>query len=62
MTKDKMTDAEKERLGAMAIFFNVDICALFECPEEGCTECPMKKMTDAQEDLILAMSEVLHNY
>lgn len=62
MTKDKMTDAEKEKLGAMAMFFNVDICTLFECPEDGCTECPIKRVIDAQEDVILAISEAVCNY
>jgi hypothetical protein len=62
MTKDKMTDVEKEKLGAMGIFFNADICTVFECPEEGCTECPIGRVIEAQEDLMLAISEAIHNH
>jgi hypothetical protein len=62
MTKDKMTSAEKERLEGMEIFFNVDICPAFECPEEGCTECPIRRVVDAQEDLIIAVSEAIRNH
>lgn len=62
MTKDKMTDTEKARLEGMETIFNVDICTVFQCPEEGCTECPLKRVVDAQEDLMLAISETLRNY
>lgn len=62
MTKDKMTDVEKARLEGMETIFNVDICTVFRCPEEGCTECPLKRVVDAQEDLMLAISEAIRNY
>lgn len=62
MTKDKMTNDEKTRLEGMEIFFNVDICTVFECPAEGCTECPLRRVVNAQEDLMIAISETLRNY
>ena len=62
MTKDKMANDEKARLEGMEIFFNIDICTVFECPEEGCTECPLYKVISAQEDLMVAIGETLRNY
>lgn len=62
MTKDKMTDTEKARLEGMETMLNIDICMVFECPAEGCTECPLHKVVNAQEDLMLAISETLRNY
>ena len=62
MTKEKMTDIEKARLEGMTSFFNIDICTAFECPSEGCDECPLKRVVDAQEDLILAISRTICDY
>ena len=62
MTKDKMTDTEKAMLEGMEIFLNVDICTVFECPEEGCTECPIGRVINAQRDLMLAISEAICNH
>lgn len=62
MTKDKMTDIEKARLQGMEIFFNVDICPEFNCPEEGCDECPIRRVVEAQEDLLKAISGTIRNY
>lgn len=59
MTKDKMTDTEKARLEGMEAIFNVDICTVFQCPEEGCTECPLRRVVDAQEDLMIAISRTI---
>ena len=61
MTKDKMTDTEKARLEGMEAILNVDICTVFECPEEGCTECPIRRVIDAQKDLMLAIGEAICN-
>ena len=62
MTVDKMTDVEKARLEGMETIFNVDICTVFKCPEEGCTECPLKRVVDAQEDLMVAISRTICDY
>ena len=62
MTKDKMTDTEKAMLEGMEVIFNTDICTVFECPAEGCTECPLHKVVNAQEDLMLAISETLRSF
>lgn len=56
MTKDKMTDVEKARLEGMEVIFNVDICPAFECPDEGCEECPIRKVVEAQENLMVTIS------
>ena len=62
MTKNKITDTEKAKLKGMEIIFNVDICPAFECPEEGCDECPIRRVVDAQEDLMVAISRAVCNY
>ena len=62
MTKDKMTDTEKARLKGMEAILNADICTVFECPEEGCTECPIGRVIDAQKDLMLAIREAICNH
>ena len=59
MTKDKMTDTEKAKLQGMEIIFNVDICPAFECPEEGCDECPIRRVVEAQEDLVIAIGRAV---
>lgn len=62
MTKDKMTDTEKARLEGMEAIFNVDICTVFQCPEEGCSECPLQRVVNAQEDLMIAISRTICDY
>jgi hypothetical protein len=62
MTKDKMTNEEKARLDGIGVVLNLDICSAFECPYDGCDECPIRNVINAQEDLILAISRVLGNY
>lgn len=59
MTKDKMTDTEKARLEGMEVIFNVDICTVFQCPEEGCYECPLQRVVNAQENLVNAISRAI---
>lgn len=62
MTKDKITDVEKARLEGMEIIFNVDICPAFVCPPEGCVECPIRKVVEAQEKLMVAISNAVCDY
>lgn len=62
MTKGAMTNTEKEKLEAMKIFFDVDICTAFECPEEGCDECPIRTVIDAQENLMRAIVKTICNH
>lgn len=62
MTKDKMTNGEKAKLQGMQIIFNVDICPAFECPEEGCDECPIRGVVEAQEDLMVTISKAVYNH
>jgi hypothetical protein len=59
MTKDKMTDAEKRILEGMGVIFNVDICPAFECPKEGCDKCPIHKVVNAQQDLMVTIERVI---
>lgn len=62
MTKDKLTEVEKARLEGIEVVFNVDFCLAFNCPAEGCEECPLRKVVEAQEKLIEAISNARCDY
>lgn len=59
MTIKGLTAEEKERLDGAWAIMNFDICTLFECPPEGCDECPMAKVIEAQQDLGLTILKVM---
>lgn len=62
MTKDGMTNEEKARLDGIRVVLDLDICAAFQCPYDGCDECPIRSVIEAQEKLQLAMSQAINNY
>jgi hypothetical protein len=62
MTKDGMTQEEKARLDGIRVVLDLDICASFECPYDGCDECPIRCVIEAQENLQSTMHRVIGNY
>ena len=62
MTKDGMTNEEKARLDGIRVVLDLDICAAFTCPYDGCDECPIRSVIEAQENLQLTMHRVIGNY
>lgn len=62
MTKDMLTEVEKARLEGMEVILNVDLCLAFDCPDEGCEECPLRKVIEAQVNLVEAIDKVRHYY
>ncbi len=62
MTKDMLTEVEKARLEGMETVFNVDLCLAFECPDEGCEECPIRKVIEAQANLVEAIGKAIRDY
>ena len=60
MTRDGLTQEEKTFLhGMRVVLTEIDICAHFKCHPDGCDECPLAKVVNAQEDLDLAISRVI---
>ena len=41
MTKDGMTKEEKNIAEGIVFMLNQDLCGPFECPPEGCDQCPL---------------------
>ena len=58
MTKDGLSREEKAALLGMGAVLLVDVCAFFDCPNEGCDECPLSRVVDAKAELIRVINEV----
>jgi len=59
MTKHGLAQEEKILLTGMLIPLNLDLCMAFQCPDEGCDECPFAKMIEAHNKFITAVEEVI---
>lgn len=59
MTKDGMNEIEKATLRGIEAVLNLDICDSFQCPDEGCDECPLRKVCEAQEKLVAEIDNLI---
>lgn len=59
MTKDGMNEIEKATLQGIAAVLNLDICDSFQCPDEGCDECPLHKVCVAQDTLMVEIGNLV---
>ena len=60
MTRDGLTQEEKTFLDGMRVVLTTfDICAHFKCHPDGCDDCPLSRVVNAQEDLDLAISKAI---
>lgn len=46
MENGKLTKEEKSLLRGIWVATDCDICSLFECPPEGCSDCPLNRLSD----------------
>lgn len=52
MTKEGINKEEKAIFLGMMAVLNIDICAHFACPQEGCDDCPLTPVIEAHEHFI----------
>lgn len=57
--KKKLTPNEAGVLEGMRVLFDVDICAPFPCPRNGCESCPLNKLAMAQENFIAELDNLI---
>lgn len=50
--KKKLTPNEVGILEGMRTLYDVDICAPFPCPRNGCEFCPLNELVMAQEKFV----------
>ena len=55
MINNVLEREEKAVLLGMQVVFDVDICACFDCPTDGCANCPLQAIVQAQEELLKAI-------
>ena len=59
MTKDGLCKEEKAILAGMMAVLDIDICAYFDCPDEGCEECPLNEVLNKKAEFYKTVNEVL---
>lgn len=57
--KKKLTPNEVGILEGMRVLFDVDICAPFPCPRDGCESCPLNKLARAQEKFVAEFDNLI---
>ena len=57
--KKKLTPNVVGILEGLRLLFDVDICAPFSCPRDGCEFCLLNKLTQAQEKFVAEFDNLI---
>lgn len=57
MINNVLEREEKALLLGIQAVLNFDICACFDCPADGCANCPLQAVVQAQEELMKAINK-----
>lgn len=57
--KKKLTPNEVGTLEGLRLLYDVDICAPFPCPRNGCENCPLNKLVKAQENFMAELDNLI---
>lgn len=57
--KKKLTPNEVGILEGMRFLFDIDICAPFPCPRNGCANCPLNKLVETQEKFVAEFDNLI---
>ena len=57
--KKKLTPNEVGTLEGLRLLYDVDICAPFPCPRNGCEFCPLNKLVKAQENFVAELDNLI---
>lgn len=59
MVEEGMNKEEKAIFMGILEVLNIDLCAQFECPENGCDTCPFASVVEAHQNFLKAACQVL---
>lgn len=59
MINNVLEREEKAILLGMQAVFNLDICGYFDCPSDGCDNCPLQAVVQAQEEFLNTINKAV---